>query len=132
MFKSCSRCGLIHPFNKTCKAGGAKKYYKYNSKESMIRNNRKYFVASAAVKEDSNYLCVVCYLNGVFNSVNTETHHIEKIKDRPDLAYDIDNLVCLCKVHHMLADKGLIDKEEIKKMKEYFLSCKASPLSSCF
>lgn len=117
MFKSCSRCGKIHSFNAKCKVGC--KSTRDNSLEAKIRNKRSYIKASKYVKENSNYLCAVCLKNGVFNSENIETHHIEKIKEKPELAYDIDNLICLCKMHHLMAEIGMISKEVLHSIKKH-------------
>lgn len=117
MFKSCSRCGKIHEFNTKCNVG--RESFRDNSAEAKIRNKRSYTKASKYVKENSNYLCAVYLKNGVFNSENIETHHIEKIKERPDLAYDIDNLICLCKMHHQMAEIGIISKEVLLYIKKH-------------
>lgn len=117
MFKSCSRCGKIHEFNTKCQVG--RESTTDNSQEAKIRNKRSYVKASKYVKENSNYLCAVCLKNGVFNSENIETHHIEKIKEKPDLAYDIDNLICLCKMHHLMAEIGMISKEVLHYIKKH-------------
>lgn len=117
MFKSCSRCGKIHEFNTKCKVG--RESTTDNSQEAKIRHKRSYVKASKYVKENSNYLCAVCLKNGVLNADNIETHHIEKIKERPDLAYDIDNLICLCKMHHQMAEIGMISKEVLHYIKKH-------------
>lgn len=44
-------------------------------------------------------LCVVCMENGV-TMPSTEVDHIKPRRDRPDLAYDLDNLRGLCKSCH--------------------------------
>lgn len=117
MFKSCSKCGKIHSFNAKCKVGCEST--RDNSQEAKIRNKRSYTKASKYVKENSNYLCAVCLKNGVLNSDNIETHHIEKIKEKPELAYDIDNLICLCKMHHQMAEIGMISKEVLHYIKKH-------------
>ena len=117
MFKSCSKCGKIHSFNTKCKVGCEST--RDNSQEAKIRNKRSYVKASKYVKENSNYLCAVCLKNGVLNADNIETHHIEKIKERPELAYDIDNLICLCKMHHLMAEIGMISKEVLHYINKY-------------
>ena len=105
MFKSCSKCGKIHSFNAKCKVGCEST--RDNSQEAKIRNKRSYTKASKYVKENSNYLCAVCLKNGVLNSDNIET------------AYDIDNLICLCKMHHQMAEIGMISKEVLHYIKKH-------------
>jgi 5-methylcytosine-specific restriction enzyme A len=44
-------------------------------------------------------LCVDCQAEGR-DEFAVEVHHVAKRKDRPDLAYDPDNVAGLCKGHH--------------------------------
>jgi 5-methylcytosine-specific restriction endonuclease McrA len=65
---------------------------------------------SKFIREDSQYLCEVCRSYGVYNYDNLEVHHITKVKDDPSRLLDRDNLICLCRQHHKMADKGKIGK----------------------
>lgn len=51
-----------------------------------------------AMKRD-NYECQMCKQQGRYHRVEN-VHHIKEVKDRPDLALDINNLMCLCIDHH--------------------------------
>ena len=51
-----------------------------------------------AMKRD-NFECQMCKKQGKYHKVNN-VHHIKEVKHRPDLALDIDNLICLCVDHH--------------------------------
>lgn len=113
-YYSCSRCGKIHPKGYVCHV--EKKHYKYSYKESILRSKSAWTEKSKQIREDANYLCEVCKDKGIYNYRNIEVHHIEKLKDKPELWLDDDNLICLCKDCHRLADAGMIKKEYLKKI----------------
>ena len=48
----------------------------------------------------SNPLCEEC-LNNNRVTASVDVHHIIPIKDRPDLKYDMNNLVALCRACHV-------------------------------
>lgn len=112
MYKACSRCGKVHPTTYKCRVGV--KRYSYN--ESKLRNTNEWHKKSMQIREDSRFLCSVCEDNGVFNHNLLEVHHITKIKDDPRLLLDDDNLICLCRYHHKLADKGQIDADYLRQL----------------
>lgn len=70
-----------------------------------------------AIERDSHE-CQMCKHEGKVGEVNN-VHHIEEVKHRPDLALDINNLVCLCYYHHNVThEKGLkLNKNYFKKKK---------------
>lgn len=111
MLKSCSKCGRLHEFGYTCRAGNKIDYGKYNYKEASLRNTYSWHTKAEYIKAESNYLCSVCLAKGIYNYNNLEVHHIHKLKDREDLLLDNYNLICLCRECHALADAGMIDKE---------------------
>lgn len=115
MYKSCPKCGGIHEFGFKCTFGDAER--KNGDIGFRYRHKRLYYKMSKTMKALSNYLCAVCLDLGVYNADEVETHHIEKVRNRPDLACDIENLVCLCKRHHVLADKGVISKDYLRKIR---------------
>lgn len=109
MYKSCSKCGKIHDINQKCPE--YKRQYKYSYNESKLRNTNDWHKKADELRNDSKYLCAVCFDKGIYQYNNLEIHHIEKLKNRPDLLLDRNNLICLCKKCHKLADVGMIDKE---------------------
>ena len=112
MLKACSRCGKLHDYNYKCTVGRKNKI----DEESKLRNKNKWHKKSEEIREASNYLCEVCRAEGIYNYKNIEIHHIEKLRERPDLLLDNYNLICLCKEHHEEADKGKIDKDYLLKL----------------
>jgi len=112
MFRACSRCGKIHDSKYKCHANKIN----YTTDESKYRNQRKWKKKSVDIRERANYLCEVCKDQGVINYNDIEVHHIEKIKDNKDRLIDDYNLICLCSLHHRLADSGKIDSNYLKKL----------------
>jgi len=115
VYKSCSKCGKIHDVNYKCKADNKYKV-KYEYDEARLRNSYEWHTKAEQVKKDSKYLCSVCFEEKIYNYNELETHHIEKLKERPDLLLEDTNLICLCRKHHKLADKGMIDKSYLKEL----------------
>lgn len=81
-----------------------------------MRRTNTWKQKSLIIRERANYLCEVCKDIGVYTYDNLEVHHIEKLKDRPDLLAEDDNLICLCVTHHKQADEGILTKKYLKKL----------------
>ena len=66
---------------------------------------------SKQVRERDGYRCQypAC---GIYRREN-HAHHIANKKQRPDLKYDVDNGVCLCREHHDWAHAHPIDAAEL-------------------
>lgn len=115
MYKACSRCGKIHDTKYKCKVGIVYNK-KYDYEEAKLRNTYEWHNKAEQIKRDSNYLCSVCYDEGIYNYQELETHHIEKLKNKPNLLLEDSNLICLCRKHHLLADKNMIDEGYLKSL----------------
>lgn len=55
-------------------------------------------------------MCEVCRDQGKVTTKGLEVHHIDKLRDDPDGLIEDDNLVCLCMMHHRMADRGELAK----------------------
>lgn len=121
MFKSCSICGGIHLFGSgRCQKNRYKIGYDGKPRHDTghrLRQNSRLNKLVKTFKEDNKNLCALCLLDGVVSSKQIEVHHIEPLKNRPDLAYDYDNLICLCSAHHKLAERGVYSKDYLRKIK---------------
>lgn len=127
MLRSCAYCGRIHDSKHDC----GKRPVKHSKRTSaeLGRYSYAFEVKSKQIKERSHYLCAYCLLKGKFNSECLETHHIVKLRERPDLLLEDSNLICLCYEHHKQADQGRIDSNLLQK-----LACereKDTPLPCC-
>lgn len=114
MFKSCSRCGKIHPRNYDCKVGKARIYS--GGEERELRSTYAWTQKSLEVREKANHLCEVCRDKGIYTYDGLEVHHIEKLKDNSSVLLDNRYLICLCGKCHTLADAGDIPKEYLMEL----------------
>lgn len=112
MYKSCSRCGKIHPYNFNCGVDGNRN----KTKEDKLRSRYAWTKKSKQIRADAGNLCEVCKDQGIATYDGLEVHHIEKIRDNIDLLLDDDNLICLCTKHHKEADDGTLEKEYLLEL----------------
>lgn len=115
MWKSCSRCGKLHKLGYRCNAGREWKSH-YGGKEAKLRNTNDWHKKAEEIKERSKYLCANCLEKGIYNYKDLEVHHIQKLREAPERLLDDDNLICLCRSCHKLADAGQIDREYLEKL----------------
>lgn len=116
MYRSCSKCGRIHSSKEKCNAG-YKEIRPYDEARKL-RATYKWRKKSEQIRQDSKFLCSICLEEGIYNYKNIEVHHIEKIKENKQRLLDDNNLICLCKEHHKLADEGIISKEHLFELVE--------------
>ena len=112
MYKTCSRCGKIHPANYKCNKG---KVYR-GGEERKLRNTYAWEQKSKEIRERANYLCEVCRQEGRLTYNNVEVHHITKVKDDASLLLDNLNLICLCREHHRQADDNKIPADYLREL----------------
>lgn len=117
MKKSCQYCGRVHDKKYDCGKKPKKDYSRYQRTDSEAgRYSHAFRVKSEQIKKRSHYLCSYCLANNMLTYDGLETHHITKLRDRPELLLDDSNLICLCKRHHKLADDGKIDAELLREL----------------
>lgn len=110
MWKSCSKCGRVHPSSYSCHIGDIP------TTENKLRNTYRWRKKREEIKKASNYLCAVCKEEGRYTFEDIEVHHIIKLKERSDLLIDNYNLIPLCVYHHKLADGGKIDPDYLREL----------------
>lgn len=77
-------------------------------------NDRKWRKLSKEAKRRDKNECQHCKAKGLYAEAE-QTHHIKELKDYPHLAYDLFNLISLCKkCHNIVHGKGtnMIPKKE--------------------
>lgn len=111
---TCGRCGMIHERGKCQAKRKPPKYSK--TEEDRIRGRQTWRRKSAQIRSDAFHLCEVCRDKGKLNSRLIEVHHIEKLRDFPELALEDENLIALCSVHHKEADAGELSKDYLKRL----------------
>lgn len=112
MYKSCSKCGKIHPASYQCKS---LRVYS-GGEERKLRSLFSWTTKAKEIKERSQFLCAVCREQGIYTYSNLEVHHIEKIRDNKELFLADENLICLCVEHHKKADSGEISKDYLREL----------------
>ena len=115
MFKVCSRCQKVHPFNQPCSCAKYKKDYK-GGDERKLRRKNAWKEKSLEIRERADNLCEVCRDNGRYIYQGLQVHHIHKVKDEPERYLDNENLICLCETCHKKADKGEIDIDYLESL----------------
>lgn len=114
MWKSCAKCGKIHPYTKKCYAGEVNR--KKDTKANKFRQTSEWKNKSEEIRKDSKYLCAVCLDHNIFNYNHIEVHHIEPIDEAYDRRLDNYNLIALCNTCHREAEQGKIDKEYLFRL----------------
>ena len=112
MYKSCSKCGKMHPQGFKCNTG---RTYQ-GGKERELRSTYSWTQKSLQIRERANNLCEVCRDQNIYTYNNLEVHHIEKVRDDESKLLDDNNLICLCASCHRDADNGKIDKNYLKQL----------------
>ncbi len=107
---------MIHDTRYKCNAGI--KYKVIDAEQRKFRSSYAWTQKSKEVREKANHLCEVCRDGGRYEYRNISVHHIKKITDDKSLALDNSNLICLCKIHHALAENGDIDTEYLLQLAE--------------
>lgn len=59
-----------------------------------IRKQTRFLKCRTTVLKRDGFTCQICFEAGL------DTHHIKSIKSHPELAYDVNNLIVLCKKCH--------------------------------
>lgn len=113
IYKSCAKCGKIHPKTFDCKA--VKRSYS-GGNERILRSSYKWTKKSLEIREKANYLCEYCRSKGIYSYDDLEVHHIKKVTEDESMYLDNYNLVCLCVEDHKLADDGKIDAETLRSL----------------
>jgi hypothetical protein len=104
---------MIHPYGQPCPR--KKPTYRYErTGADRLRFTARWKRKSLQVRDDAHWMCEVCRDKGKVTTDGLEVHHIEKLRDDPDGLIEDDNLVCLCRMHHRMADDGDIDKDYLR------------------
>ena len=110
--RSCSVCGKIHSTAIKC----TKPVERTDAQAYALRQTNKWHSKSLEIRERSSWLCAVCKDQGIITFNELDVHHIRKLQSNPELLLDDDNLICLCKQHHKMADDGLIDVDYLIRL----------------
>ena len=96
----------------------AKKLDVYEEEEGKLSARRWRQVRERVIIRDLG-CCRMCLINGYSEMRNLQVHHLHKRNDRPDLRYDMDNLITLCEAHHKKLENLPYEKQiELLKLGE--------------
>ena len=112
-YRACPRCGGIHPYDRPCPR--RKPVHRYErTGADRLRFTSRWKRKSLQVREDAHWMCEVCRDRGRVTTAGLEVHHIDRLRDDPDGLTDDGNLVCLCRMHHRMADGGELDRDYLR------------------
>ena len=103
MKKACPYCGRIHDKRNEC--GRAPVRRKRFSDASNLRNKGTWKKVKKLANDRDGNMCVLCFGEGDINTEDLETHHIVPININPELAYELENLVTVCRRHHEIVEE---------------------------
>lgn len=110
--KACAYCGRIHAG--ACSQKQAR--IKEATELTKLRTCRRWDQVRQGVYCRDHNLCRACWESGRLTVDGLEAHHIIPLSERPDLAYDPDNIITLCTRHHKAADRGEIDRRTLHRL----------------
>lgn len=115
MLVACGRCGKIHERG-ACEEKPLNTYRKKNTRQVQIRHSTRWQRVREQALERDCYLCRLCLEAGYINNNNLEVHHITKIEDNPSIAYELDNLICLCSNHHHEVENDSTKRDYLREL----------------
>lgn len=95
-----------------------------DGREDKFYNSRPWRNLRLKALERDHHECQMCKKNSKVNKIvfaNT-VHHIKEVKDRPDLAMDLDNLISLCRKCHEEIHERLDKANEKRKKVSKFMN----------
>lgn len=99
--KICPRCGSIIDFNTKCScapvfSNSIKKHQKES--DNKLRTRKWARLRESILKRDK-YLCQRCFIKyGIVNTEDLTIHHIKSRHKHPELFYERNNLITICRV----------------------------------
>lgn len=112
----------MHPYDEPCPK--KKPAYRYErTGADRLRLTSRWKRKSLQVREDAHWMCEVCRDQGKATTEGLEAHHIDKLREDPDGLIEDGNLVCLCRMHHRMADDGELSKEYLRGLASKRITC---------
>ena len=115
MKKTTCSCGRINPMGSTCKCKREKRSeYMKNYDRDPLLSTRKWLRKRLSIIKRDKGLCQRCLaLYGEYNGKELQVHHIKSRKDYPELTFDDNNLITVCKMCNLkLGTKNVLDFEK--------------------
>ena len=117
MKRVCPRCGKLVDYHHNC-APPYKRKYNNNDPERKIRNGIRWQRKRNEIKKRDGGIDQIAAhgLDGApyIQTRNLQVHHIIPLEERPDLAYDDDNLITVSPRTHELAENNIISRDQLR------------------
>ncbi len=116
MLKACSYCGRIHDSRLICLPKQARlNRYPKDTEAAKTRSSSRWQKTRDYIRQRDHNVCQLCLLNCAgtirpYEGEGLSVHHIIKLEEDSTKAFDEDNLITLCRVHHEMAEEGKIDR----------------------
>lgn len=126
-YKVCSRCGKRYEEGDKCNCHVkqdneySKSYYENNKERKKQLNSKRWKeLRERTIKRDGGF-CNRCWvLLNIMETSQLQVHHIKPRSEHPELMYDPDNLITVCKTCNLiLGTRGELDWE-IQKFNKGF------------
>ena len=113
---SCKYCHKLHKRGTQCSMKPKAKV-KRDKDYDKVYNSYRWKKVGGSVLKDNLYMCAICARQkGVVPRQATEVHHITYMTENIEGAYDRDNLLPLCSIHHReIHSNNLNNKNKIEK-----------------
>lgn len=126
-YKICSRCGKKVPYNENCPCtisdnnNYSKQYYEKNKERKKQLDSKRWKDLRLSIIQRDGGMCNRCWVElNLIERKNLQVHHIKPRSQYPELMYDPDNLITVCKTCNLsLGTKGELDWE-IQRFNENF------------
>ena len=121
MLKSCAYCGRVHDSRYECPAKqAATRKYPKNTRAALTRSSSRWQKTREYIKRRDHGVCQLCLRNYTANISGTalrpfegedlSVHHIVRLEDDINKAFEEDNLITLCRFHHEMAENGSVSQ----------------------
>ena len=126
-YKVCSSCGKRIPDTQSCSCQTvngneySKQYYEQNKERKKDLNSKRWKdLRIRTIKRDGG-MCNRCWVElGFIETSQLQVHHIKPRSEYPELTFDPDNLITVCKTCNLsLGTSGKLDWEIARFNEDY-------------
>lgn len=103
-YKVCSHCGRRYDANKQCicqvnnSNEYSKQYYEQNKERKKQLNSKRWKTLREIIIKRDGGMCNRCWVSlNVIETKDLQVHHIKPRSEYPELMYDPNNLITVCK-----------------------------------
>lgn len=93
-----------------------KRYERRDDGQGRFRSSKAWTRKSLAIRKRDGYLCRLCLSRGRLTGESLSVHHIVPLVESMEGALDDLNLVTLCPICHEEAERGDVDRDELRRL----------------